>query len=57
MDLIGAVPMDKGQQMKIFSHVEPKKFIKEESLMSNRRRIYNMSVIERKEKLLNFVNH
>lgn len=57
MDIIGSVPLDKDAQMKIFSQLQAKKYENEvDRLKSNQRRILNLSMLERKEKLVEFMN-
>ena len=53
MDIIGAVPIDMKSQMQVFAQTKSDPMA---ALHSNRRRMENMSVLERKEKLLDVIN-
>lgn len=57
MDMVGAVALDKESHSKIFSQVQPKKYLHEfDKLKSNHRRVLNLSTLERKEKLIGYLN-
>ena len=57
MDLIGAVPMDKDQHMRIFAQMQEGKYGSvNPSMQNSQNRIQNLTSIERKEKILGFVN-
>ncbi len=53
MDLIGAVPMERDQHLKVFAQMQDKSFV--EGPQSNRH-LQNLTSVERKEKLLGYVN-
>lgn len=53
MDIIGSVPIDLQAQIQVFAQAKKDPIA---ALESNRRRMQNMSVLERKEKLLDILN-